>query len=70
MTVPLNIKIDAKLKKEAQELATQMGTTLSSVIKIYLTKFTTTRKLEIDLNDTLPYSKNKLSTEKEAQYLK
>jgi len=47
MSVVINFKTDADVKKEAQEIAKEMGISLSAVLNMYLTKFVREKKLDI-----------------------
>lgn len=44
-TAVINIKIDEKTKKEAQQIAKELGVSLSSVIKAYLKQLVRTKKI-------------------------
>jgi len=50
--VNVNIRLDQVLKDSASQIAQEMGTNLSTVINMYLVKFTREKKLEIELNKT------------------
>lgn len=45
-TAVVNFKTDAKIKKDAQAVASDLGFSLSSVLNAYLRKFIRTRKVE------------------------
>jgi DNA-damage-inducible protein J len=45
-TAVINIKVDEKIKKEAQRLAKEMGLNLSAVINGFLNKFVREEKVE------------------------
>jgi len=47
MSVVINFKTDADVKREAQEIAKEMGISLSAVLNMYLTKFVREKKLDI-----------------------
>lgn len=53
-TTTLNLRIDAKLKKEASKLAESLGLSLSTMIKSLLRKVVREKKVEIELEPT-PY---------------
>jgi addiction module RelB/DinJ family antitoxin len=50
-TAVINIKIDPKLKKEAQALAASLGFSLSSLIVAYLKHFVRTKTIYITADD-------------------
>lgn len=49
--INVNFRLDKKLKEEASLLAQDMWVNLTTVVNIFLTKFTKERKLDIDLSD-------------------
>lgn len=50
--INVNIRLDQELKNNASLLAEQMWTNLSTVINMFLVKFTREKKLEIWISDT------------------
>lgn len=48
-TTTLNLRIDAKLKKDAQKLAESVGFSLSTMVKSLLRKVVREKKVEIEL---------------------
>lgn len=50
-TTVVNIKIDAKTKKDARKLAEELGLSLSAVIKAYLRQFIKTKKLVLSTEE-------------------
>lgn len=50
-TAVINIKTDKIVKKQAQDVAAQLGLNLSSVINAYLRQFVRTRKVELNLDE-------------------
>ncbi len=53
-TEAINIKIDAKTKKAAQELAEDLGFSLSSLLKAYLKHFLKTKTVHFSAADEEP----------------
>lgn len=53
-TSTLNLRIDAKLKKDAQKLAESVGLSLSTMVKNLLRKVVREKKIELELEPT-PY---------------
>ena len=51
MSTQLNIKLDAKLKKEADHLAKQLGLSLSGILRAFLLHFVRSKRIEFSLND-------------------
>lgn len=49
--INVNVRLDQHLKEQATFLADQMWTNLSTVINIFLVKFTREKRLEIWLNN-------------------
>ena len=47
----LSIKIEPKLKKEAQEIATKLGINISTVVKAKLQEFVRTQSLYLTLDE-------------------
>jgi len=47
----MSIKIDAKTKKEAQKLASDLGMNLSSLVRGYLKHVVKTKRVEFDLGE-------------------
>lgn len=57
-TTSLHVKIDGATKNQAQQLADELGLSLSSVVKVLLKQFIRTQKLSINLHETpTPYFK-------------
>ncbi len=52
--VIINIKVDAEDKKKAQELAHELGVSLSGVMKMYLKDFLRNRRIEVGIDDEEP----------------
>ncbi len=50
-TAVINIKTEQELKKEAQNIAYDLGMSLSSLINAYLRQLVRTRKIEFDLRE-------------------
>lgn len=76
MTVVINIKTDESVKKQAQKIASEMGLSLSAILKAYLMQFIRTKRLNIDLYD-IPLQKElewkedeNMSLKKEKHYTK
>jgi addiction module RelB/DinJ family antitoxin len=59
-TTTINIKVEEKLKKDAQKLAKQMGFSLSGVLKGYLHHFLNTKKIEFEAEAEMRPSKKLL----------
>ncbi len=53
-TAVINIKTDAKVKQQAQKIASQMGFSLSSLINGYLRQLTRTKTVNFTLNNEEP----------------
>lgn len=53
-TTTLNLRIDAKLKKDAQKLAESVGLSLSTIVKSLLRKVVREKKVDVELIPT-PY---------------
>ena len=51
MSTIVNFKADEKIKKEAQEIAKEMGVSLSSVLNMFMAQFVRDRELNIKLNE-------------------
>lgn len=51
MTTQVNLKIDKKLKKEAEQLAKKIGLNLSTVLRLLLANFVNTKKINIALGN-------------------
>lgn len=51
--VNVNIRLDQVLKDSASQLAQEMGTNLSTVINMYLVKFTREKKIEIGIDENI-----------------
>ncbi len=49
MDAVINFKTDKKVKKEAQQVAKQMGVSLSAVLNMYLNQFARSKELDIRL---------------------
>ncbi len=49
MSTIVNFKTDEKIKKEAQEIAKEMGISLSAVLNMFLTQFIRDKELNIKL---------------------
>ena len=47
----INIKTEPATKKQAQDVAREMGLSLSSIINAYLKRLVRTKKIEIDLQE-------------------
>lgn len=54
--VNVNIRLDQELKNNASLLAREMWTNLSTVLNMYLVKFTRERKLEIWLDNQTEFN--------------
>jgi addiction module RelB/DinJ family antitoxin len=54
MNTTLTIKIDKQTKDASQKLASQLGFTLSSVIKAYLRSFVRTKRMDVSLYEDRP----------------
>ena len=52
MSTQVNIKLDAKLKKQSEELAKMLGFSLSSVLRAFLLHFVRSRRMEFSVEDT------------------
>lgn len=63
-TEVINLKVEAKLKKEGQKLAKGLGLTLSALIKSLLRKAVQEKKVELELEPT-PYLEKMLSESEE-----
>lgn len=50
-TSVVNVKIDAKTKKQAQKVAEELGFSLSALIKGYLKQLIHTRRVSFDLSE-------------------
>ncbi len=50
----INIKVDANDKKKAQELAQELGVSLSGVMKMYLKDFLRNRRIEVGMKTEEP----------------
>lgn len=50
-TEQINIRVQTKLKQDAQETAKALGTDLSTVVNMYLTEFVRERRLSFSLRD-------------------
>lgn len=53
-TEAINIKIDSKTKKAAQELAEDLGFSLSSIMKAYLRHFIKTKTIHFSAKEEIP----------------
>ena len=53
-TAVINIKTDAKVKKEAQKIAADLGLSLSGVINGYLKQFVRTKTVLFTLDESHP----------------
>jgi len=53
-TTTINIKVDRKIKREAQRIAEELGLSLSAVIKGYLRQFTRTKEFKLSLREEVP----------------
>jgi len=51
--VNVNVRIDKDLKEEASNLARSMWTNLSTVLNMYLVKFSREKRLDISIDDDL-----------------
>lgn len=47
----VNVKIDPKTKKEAQEVAEEIGIPLSTLLKSYIKQLIRTRRVNIDVSE-------------------
>ena len=56
MSSQLNIKLDHTLKKEADELAKQLGLSLSGVVRAFLLQFIRSRGITFSLDSTIDTS--------------
>lgn len=63
-TTVINLKVDAKLKKDGQNLAKGLGLTLSALIKSLLGKAVREKRVELELEPT-PYLEEMLKEAKE-----
>ncbi|MDP3974412.1 MAG: type II toxin-antitoxin system RelB/DinJ family antitoxin [bacterium] len=50
-TAVINIKTEKALKKQVQNIASDLGLSLSSLINVYLKQLVRTRKIELDLGE-------------------
>lgn len=50
----INIKVDANDKKKAQELAHELGVSLSGVMKMYLKDFLRNRRIKVGMESEEP----------------
>ena len=50
-TAVINIKTEPETKKKAQQVASEIGVSLSSLINAYLKRLIRTRRVEFDLNE-------------------
>ncbi len=50
-TAVINIKTEKALKKQVQNIASDLGLSLSSLINVYLKQLVRTRKVELDLGE-------------------
>jgi len=50
MSTIVNFKTDEKIKKEAQEIAKEMGVSLSAVLNMFMAQFVRDRELNIKLS--------------------
>jgi len=57
MSVIINFKTDADVKKEAQKIAKEMGISLSAVLNMYLKKFVREKKLDIRVEKISNFNK-------------
>lgn len=53
--INVNIRLDQELKNNATILADQMWTNLSTIINIFLVKFTREKRLEIWINNEIEF---------------
>ncbi len=53
-TAVINIKVDEKLKKNAMEIADELGFSLSSLLNAYLKHFTRTKEVNFSLPQEQP----------------
>jgi addiction module RelB/DinJ family antitoxin len=51
--IPLNVKIDPMLKKEAQQIAKNLGIPLTTIVSAYLREFTRTKEVRFSMEPTL-----------------
>ena len=51
-TTSLHIKIESNVKKQAQEVADELGLSLSAVTKVLLKQFIRTKRLSVELDET------------------
>lgn len=63
-TAIINLKVEAKLKKDGQKLAKGLGLTLSALIKSLLSKAVREKKVELELVPT-PYLEQMLKESEE-----
>lgn len=56
--VNVNVRIDKDLKEEASNLAKSMWTNLSTVLNMYLVKFSREKRLDISIDDDIITSMN------------
>lgn len=51
MTTQVNIKLDEKLKKEAERLARKLGLSLSCILRAYLLQFIRNKRFDVTLDE-------------------
>ncbi len=56
--VNVNVRIDKDLKEEASNIARSMGTNLSTVLNMYLIKFSREKRLDISIDEDMMTSMN------------
>jgi len=67
MTNVINLKVDEYTKIQAQKIASEMGLSLSAILKVFLKEFIRTKKLNVDLDKIPPVIQKKwIAEEKKA----
>ena len=62
--VNVNVRIDKDVKENASQIAKDMGTNLSTIMNMYLLKFTREKRIDISLNDDVITSFDSKEAEK------
>lgn len=60
MTSIVNVKVDPKIKKQAQDVADELGLSLSAIIKAYLKELVRTRRVTFNADEPSDFLRSSL----------